>query len=130
VSSTALAYLAPPLLKGEGQGEGDSQIPTTGASSMQFRRVAYRLVIIVRNVVGIQHFQHGPEAATIAVIAVGVLLDIRIRRARPWVTHPIVLREIFIMLNVQGYPESHLRVVRPGDRRTVDDRAIINAMWR
>ena len=65
-----------------------------------------------------------PEADTVAVVALRVAEQVRMRRARPRIARADVLRQIFVMLDIWHHPECHARPVRPAQRRAMQDRRI------
>ena len=82
------------------------------------------------NVVLVQHVGHAPEANPVAVVPVGVLLDVGIGHARPGVAVSVEFRFEFVVLDVGGDPQGDPGVVGPLDDGAVDDGAVINAVRR
>ena len=80
--------------------------------------------------VPVEHFEHAPEPDPVAVVAVRVLLDVGIGRARVGVPLAVEHRKILVVLDVGRYPERHPRPAGPGDGRPVDDRAVVDPSGR
>ena len=82
------------------------------------------------DLVFVEHLHHAPEAHPVAVVAIGVLLDVGVRRPGPGVPRLVVGGQVLVVLDVRGYPEGNAGVAGPLDNRTVDDGAIVYSVGR
>src|SRR5262245_42013150 len=80
------------------------------------------------DLIGVQHLSHAPEASAIAIITIAVLAHIRVRHAWPRIALAIVVRQILVVLDIGCDPKCEARIVGPGNFRTINNRAIGNAM--
>ena len=67
--------------------------------------------------VGVQHLEHAPEADPVPVVAVGVVLHVGRRHARPRVAHAVTVGQVLVVLDVRRDPERDASAPRPLDRR-------------
>tara|TARA_B100000949_G_C13919020_1_gene300048 strand:- start:276 stop:518 length:243 start_codon:yes stop_codon:yes gene_type:complete len=77
----------------------------------------------------IQDFEHSPESYSITIVPIGILLNIGIRGAGPWIAYPLIFREVFVMFDVRRNPESYPCVVRPFDYRSIHYGQVVDPVW-
>jgi hypothetical protein len=73
----------------------------------------------------VQHLQHAPEAYSVAIVAVGILLCIGIGGTRPWVSDSVIVRQILVVLDVGCYPQGNAGIVGPLDNWPVNNWAVV-----
>ncbi len=79
------------------------------------------------HLVTVEHFQQAPEPDPVAVLAYAVVENVGVWRARPRITHPNELGHELVVLDVRHDPQRYARIAGPAQRRSLDDRRVIEA---